>query len=116
MNWKIIIFSFTLLLSSIAYAEDDTINAPQKYIMSLVTIFEEGQPEHIIVVGGNTGFRTVESFKKFVAALPEGIILEWAPGCGRVGGEPILSSEKEMKEFENFCKEHKIIFKLIASG
>lgn len=90
-------------------------SAPLKYRMELVYIFEDNTQEFIFVVG-NTGFKSVASLKKFLSALPEGATLEWAPGCIRMGGEPLLSSEQDMKEFKAFCAQKNIKFILIPSG
>jgi len=89
--------------------------SPPKYRMELVYIFEAESPEFIFVVG-SVGFKSVTSLKKFLSGLPPGSTLEWAPGCKRVGGEPILSSEQELEEFKAFCAEKNINFVLVPSG
>jgi hypothetical protein len=108
-----------LILLSVALcarAQDDARpQPPPKYRMELVYIFEAGSTEFIFVVG-NVGFKTVASLKDFVGGLPPGSTLEWAPGCRRIGGEPLLSSEQEMEEFKLFCADKKIDFVLIPSG
>ena len=50
------------------------------------------------------------------ASLPPGTTLRWNPGCVRLGGEPLLSSESELDEFQTFCLEHRIDFVLVPSG
>ncbi len=90
-----------------------------KYRMELVYIFETetpgSAPESIIVVG-NSGFRSVAALKRFVASLPRGAVLDWAPGCERLGGELLLSSAKDLDDFKAFCKERGIAFMLHPSG
>ena len=88
---------------------------PPKYRMELVYIFEAGSTEFIFVIG-NVGFKSAASLKNYVGNLPPGSTLEWAPGCKRIGGEPLLSSEQEMEEFKAFCAERSINFVLVASG
>ena len=88
---------------------------PPKYRMELIYIFEADSPEFVFVVG-NVGFKSVASLKKFVSSLPPDSTLEWAPGCKRHGGEPLLSSEQEMEEFKAFCVEKNINFVLVPSG
>ena len=88
---------------------------PPKYRMELVYIFEVESPEFIFVIGG-VGFKSVTALKKYLSNLPPGSILEWAPGCRRTGGEPLLSSEQEMEEFKAFCAEKNINFVLVPSG
>lgn len=63
---------------------------PAVYELKLVYIFESANTEFIFVVR-NSGFKTVDSLKRFVAALPAGTTIRWAPGCERFGGEPLLS-------------------------
>lgn len=88
---------------------------PPKYRMELVYILEGDSHEFIFVVG-NVGFKSVAALKRFVSNLPAGSTLEWAPGCLRFGGEPLLSSEQEMEEFKAFCVEKNINFVLVPSG
>ena len=88
---------------------------PSKYRMELVYIFEGSSTEFIFVVG-NVGFRSVAALKKYVASLPPGSQLEWAPGCMRFGGEPLISSEQELEGFKAFCAEKHIDFILVPSG
>lgn len=88
---------------------------PAKYRMELVYIFEGGSAEYIFVVG-NVGFKSVASLKDFVGNLPPGSTLEWAPGCRRMGGEPLLSSGQELEDFKAFCAGRNITFILVPSG
>jgi hypothetical protein len=89
--------------------------SPPKYRLELVYIFDEGSTECIFVVG-NVGFKSVASLKKFVGDLPPGSTVEWAPGCRRIGGEPLLSSDEDMDDFKAFCALKKITFILVPSG
>lgn len=88
---------------------------PLKHRIELVYIFEAGSTEFIFVIG-SVGFKSVASLKDFVGNLPSGSILEWAPGCVRIGSEPLLSSEQEMEDFKAFCAERNITFILVPSG
>jgi hypothetical protein len=88
---------------------------PAVYELKLVYVFETSEPEFIFVVG-NSGFKSAASLKSFIASLPPGTTLRWDPGCVRLGGEPLLSSEHEMAEFQAFCLEHQIHFVLVPSG
>jgi len=47
---------------------------------------------------------------------PPGSELRWAPGCERVGGEPLLSSEQDMRDFRKFLEQRGIRFVLVPSG
>lgn len=86
-----------------------------KYRMELIYIFDDGSPEFIFVIG-NGGFKSVASLKNYLSTLPAGSILEWSPGCRRIGNEPLLSSEQEMEDFKVFCAERHIHFVLLPSG
>jgi hypothetical protein len=88
---------------------------PAVYELKLVYVFETPEPEFVFVVG-NSGFKSVASLKSFIASLPPRTTLRWDPGCIRLGGEPLLSSEHEMAEFQAFCLEHQIQFVLVPSG
>ena len=107
-----------ILLSAVSYShaeENSQPEPPPKYRMELVYIFEANTTEFIFVIG-NAGFKSVASLKNYLGNLPAGSTLEWAPGCMRMGGEPLLSSEQEMEEFKAFCAEKNINFVLVPSG
>jgi len=88
---------------------------PTNYRLELVYVFEADSREFIFAIG-NAGFKSVASLKKYLSTLPPGATLEWAPGCRRLGVEPLLSSEQEMGEFKAFCAERGINFILVPSG
>lgn len=88
---------------------------PPFYELSLVYVNDGPELEFLFVIG-NSGFRSVASLKDFLASRPAGTTLRWAPGCIRMGGEPLLSSEADMEEFRAFCSEHGIVFELVPSG
>jgi hypothetical protein len=106
----------SLLYNTIGMPAQEVEKAPlQKYRMELVYVFDGDQTEYLFVIG-NSGFKTVAALKKFIASLPEGTMLEWAPGCKRQGDEPLLSSEEEMEDFKSYCQHKGIKFVLIPSG
>jgi hypothetical protein len=94
-------------------AEDE--EPPPVYELRLVYLDDGPETEFIFVIG-NSGFRSVASLKDFLASRPAGTTLRWAPGCIRMGREPLLSSEADMEEFQAFCLEHSIVFELVPSG
>ena len=107
-----------ILLSAVGPTRAQEAAQPQlspKYRMELVYIFEAASTEFIFVIG-NAGFKSVASLKNYVGNLPAGSTLEWAPGCMRIGGEPLLSSEQELEEFKAFCVEKNINLVLVPSG
>ena len=113
----LLLFSMILLSVGLRADAQETAPAqpPPKYRMELVYIFDPEPTEFIFVIG-NSGFRSVDSLKKFLSSLPPGSTLEWAPGCMRRGNEPLLSSEREMEDFKTFCAERDINFVLVPSG
>jgi hypothetical protein len=88
---------------------------PAVYELKLVYVFDSPETEFIFVIG-NSGFRSVDSLQKFIASLPAETTLRWSPGCERLGGEPLLSSQHEMARFQAFCRDHQINFVLVPSG
>jgi hypothetical protein len=117
-RFKYLLWLSVLLLSTVLRADAQEHGQPQPpptYRMELVYIFEDQATEFIFVIG-NVGFKSVDSLKKFLSNLPPGSNLEWAPGCKRMGNEPLLSSEQEMEEFKAFCAESNINFVLVPSG
>jgi hypothetical protein len=115
---KHLLFIAVIFLSAVLHTRAQEPVQPQsavKYRMELVYIFEASSTEFIFVMG-NAGFKSVASLKNYLGNLPPGSTLEWAPGCERLGGEPLLSSELEMDEFKAFCAEKNINFVLVPSG
>jgi len=88
---------------------------PVKRELQLIYLFDGDQPEYIFRIG-QSGFRSIASLKEHLATWPAGSELTWAPGCVRLGNEPLLSSEKEMKDFRRFLSDRGIAFILIPSG
>ncbi len=107
--------ALAMILSLSSASAESRADPPPAYEMKVVYLFDTPEPEILFVIG-NTGFRTVESLKTFLASVPPGTKLTWAPGCIRTGKEPLLSSEYEMGDFKAFCLEHGIDFVLIPSG
>jgi hypothetical protein len=113
---------YTVLLLSVtapAIAGESKAAPPPTYRMNVVYIFETqntaSAPESIMVIG-NSGFRSLAALRRFVASLPRGAVLEWAPGCEQLGGELLLSSAKDMEEFRVLCKDRGIAFILHPWG
>ena len=96
-------------------APAESAEEPPLYEMNLVYVFDGPETEFLFVIG-NSGFRSVASLQAFLASRPPGTTLRWNPGCVRLGGEPLLSSDGEMEEFRAFCREHQIDFVLVPSG
>ena len=88
---------------------------PPVYELHLVAIFETPETEFVFVIGGS-GFKTVAGLKDFLASRARGTTLKWSPGCVRIGGEPLLSSDADMEDFKAFCADHGIDFILVPSG
>lgn len=88
---------------------------PAEYELKLVYIFEASPLEFIFVIG-NSGFKTVAGLENFISTLSAGTTVRWNPGCERLGGELLLSSEREMGAFQAFCRKHRINFVLVPSG
>jgi hypothetical protein len=113
--WLVVLMLSPVLQAQAQESEQQQPQSPPKYRLELVYIFEAETTEFIFVIGG-VGFKSVESLKNFLSSLPPGSSLEWAPGCRRMGNEPLLSSELEMAEFKAFCLERNINFVLVPSG
>jgi hypothetical protein len=88
---------------------------PIKGELQLIYVFDEPKTTLIFVIG-QSGFTSAKSLKRYLETWPPGSELKWAPGCVRIGGEPLLSSEEEMKAFRAFLKKRGIKFVLVPSG
>ena len=88
---------------------------PVKRELQLIYVFEGSKPEFIFVIG-QSGFKSVASLKRHLETWPRGSELRWAPGCERLGGEPLLSSDEDMGDFRKFLEQRGIRFVLVPSG
>ena len=75
------------------------------YKMDLVLLANTDPHEFLFVIG-KVAYKSLDSFKVAIGLLPKGSFLEWDPGGKRIGGEPVLSSSKELDEFKAFCKKN----------
>ena len=98
-----------------ARAQGEQAIQPPRYRMELIHVMDGDKGEYVFLIGA-VGFKTIEGLKDFVARLPHGSVIEWAPGCLRRGDEPLLSSAEEMEAWQKFCAEHGIEFILVPSG
>jgi hypothetical protein len=98
-----------------ASAAGDSDPQPVKRELQLIYVFEGQKPEFIFVIG-QTGFKSVASLEEHLKTWAPGSELRWAPGCVRVGAEPLLSSEKDMQGFRDFLAGRGIRFVLVPSG
>ncbi len=112
---NILLLSFLLIGFGPLIAWSQVDKQPVKHELQLIYVFEGQKPEFIFVIG-QSGFKTVAALDRYLETLPPGSELRWAPGCERLGGEPLLSSEEDMKAFRAFLKEKGIKFVLVPSG
>lgn len=90
---------------------------PENLTMTLAWIADAGEPkQYVFVINGVVAYRTLDGLKKYLSALPKNSMLTWAPGCCRVGNEPMLGSPEEIRSFEAFCKSIGIKFTLVPAG
>jgi hypothetical protein len=106
-----------ILLTAVAlFASSGEIRRePIKGELRLIYVFEEPKTAFIFVIG-QSGFKSVNSLKRYLGTWPPGSELRWAPGCSRLGNEPLLSSEQDMNAFRAFLKKRGIKFVLVPSG
>jgi hypothetical protein len=96
---------------------EETKRKPENLTMTLAHIADAEKPsQYVFVINGVVAFRTVGGLKKYLKDLPRDSTLTWAPGCCVLGGEPLLGSKKEMKEFSEFCKSAGLTFVLVPAG
>jgi hypothetical protein len=114
--------SFGKILSGISLAavglfasSEEIRGEPITAELRLIYVFDEPKTTFVFVIG-QSGFTSVRSLKRYLETWPSGSELKWAPGCIRFGGEPLLSSEEEMKAFRAFLKKKGIRFVLVPSG
>jgi hypothetical protein len=98
-------------------SDEKSARPPEDLTMTLARIADAGEPnQYVFVINGVVAFKSVDRLKDYISALPTGSRLTWAPGCCRIGHEPLIGSDDEMKKFKDFCKSNGIHFVLVPSG
>lgn len=93
---------------------------PEQLTLTLARIADSGKAggtaEYVFVINGQVAYRTLEGLKKYMSGLPKGSVITWAPGCCRMGDEPLLSSRQQMEQFKAFCASCGISLVIVPSG
>jgi hypothetical protein len=108
-----------VLAFSVAALAQSAQREPENVTMTLARIADSqkaGTGEYVFVINGVVAFRSLDGLKKYIRELPKGSTLTWAPGCLRLGDEPLLSSRDEMERFKAYCRSCGIRFVLVPSG
>lgn len=109
------LLGLSLGVAGLSSAAGEAEPQPVQRELQLIYVFGEPQTEFIFVIG-QSGFKSVAALEQHLKTWPPGSELRWAPGCERLGGEPLLSSEAEMQAFRAFLAERSIKFVLVPSG
>jgi hypothetical protein len=88
--------------------------APLKFELQQIATLDPTKHsfEFVIKLGGST-YTSFAELKAAIAKLPKGTEITWAPGCIRMGGEPL---DTHWKEFSALCEKQGIILVVIPSG
>lgn len=114
MRFVLPLFLAALLAPSPSFCADE--NLPS-YTLQIACYADSmaGKRKYVFLIG-QTAYRSVDDLKKGLTHYPKGSTLRWAPSCRRFGDEPILSSEKDMTDFRNYCIAIGLNFVLVPSG
>ncbi len=109
-----LLFSMSLLG---VHAQETKEAKPSKSQLTLVWIVDANPHEFIWQVDGLPSFAfkslSSDTLRNWVARLPANSSIEWSPSDLRMGGEP---SEKEVKQFQEFCKAKNVKFIIHEAG
>ena len=114
-TWGNVLSGILLAAVGLFASSGEVQREPIKGELRLIYVFDEQKTSFTFVIG-QSGFKSVNSLKQYLETWPPGSELKWAPGCSRLGSEPLLSSEQEMKAFRAFLKKRGIKFVLVPSG
>ncbi len=91
---------------------------PQNLTMTLAWVADEqtDSPQYLFVINGVLAYKTVNELKRYLKNLPGESTLTWAPRCCRMGNEPLLNSQDDMKNFQEFCESNNIGLIIVPSG
>jgi len=117
-----LLLSLTMLafIPVASYGEPAPSTQPSpKYRMTRQGVAGLETPKWVFIIVSPEGYPWVATDAKLrwmiENAVPANATLEWAPGCKRIGGEP-LETVEELDALRAFCAERKIQFVQIPSG
>jgi hypothetical protein len=108
----------TIMLDPIVPVTDQTTGtfqaAPLKFELQQTSKFNLTKRifEFELKLGSST-YASFAELKAAITKLPKGTQITWAPGCFRMGGEPL---DTHWKEFTALCEQQGIILVVIPSG
>jgi hypothetical protein len=114
------VITIALLLCSVLQPASAMKSKPQppSLTMTLAWVADEqtDSPQYFFIINGILAYRTVDELKRYLKNLPGETTLKWAPGCCRMGNEPLLNSQDDMKNFQDFCELNNIRLVIVPSG
>ena len=114
---KALIFAIVLCGALASALGQEAKPRPENRTLTLAWIADAGEPkQYVFVINGVVAYKTLDGLKKYLKDLPKDSTLTWAPGCGRIGNEPLIDSQEEMKKFKEFCESVGIKFTLVPAG
>lgn len=114
---KSLLCTIFLCASLTSVTAQDAMPKSENLTMTLAWVADAGEPkQYVFVINGVVAYKTLEGLQKYLKDIPKGSSLTWAPGCCRIGNEPLLGSLEEMKKFQEFCNSVGIKFNLVPSG
>ena len=117
MNMNRLLYAVLFCIWLAPVFAEDAKPKPENLTMTLAWIADAGEPkQYVFVVNGVVAYQTLDGLKKYLRDLPKGSSLTWAPGCRRIGNEPLIGSAAEMKTFKEFCETVGVKFTLVPAG
>ena len=114
---KGLLVALLLCASLTSVFAEDAKPKPESLTMTLAWVADAGEPkQYVFVINGVVAYKSLDGLKKYLKDIPKGSSLTWAPGCCRIGNEPIVGSAEEMKKFQEFCESVGINFTLVPAG
>ena len=90
---------------------------PENLTLTLARVNDsKDRHEYLYIINGIAAYHTLEGLKNYLKEVPKNSILTWSPGCCRLGDEPTLSSDKEIKKFQEFCAGIGIKLVIVPAG
>lgn len=107
-------------MSAAAAREKHSPQPPRQAVMAVLEITVRNIPNTTPMAWeirlGNTVFPSVAAMKDHILTLPKGTRLAIQNECCKIPGRPLLGERSELKDFESWCKNNSIDFKIRPSG
>jgi hypothetical protein len=88
---------------------------PEKATLAELYVAYSEPAQCMFAVNNSVVFKDVAALRRYIAGLPEGSTITWAPRDVIMGGEQ-LRTQKDLDAFKKFCEEKRVTLIILPGG